>query len=363
MTPYIPTLTQAGLTAIVNVKTGTIGAVEITEIGLTNTQFTVSSTLEALPGEIKRLPVSGDTLGDDVIHVEALDTSGDAYAYTGFALYTSTGLLFAVYGQADPIAQKAAASATFVVVDIQMMQGQSAAITFGDTTFLNPPATTESQGVVELATVDEAKEGTDDLRALTPATALAAVLAWMLKVDGAGSMLDADLLDGKEGEWYADVAGRLGFVPLAASAFTSAAILSRLGYVPFDSAGFTKAAILTLLGFTPQDAAASTFGFNENGFWETRPNGVMEQWGYVAINSGGNNTSGTITFPKPFADATKVVVTGSITTQPNGLWGAGTFIAVPADTASATFVADTANKEQAFGAGVRAGWRAIGTSA
>jgi hypothetical protein len=184
MTAYIPTLTQAGLAAIVNVQAGTIGPVEISEIGLTDAQFTVASTLEALPGEIKRLPVSGDTLGDDVIHVQALDTSSDVYGYTGFALYTSTGLLFAVYGQADVIAQKVAGSTSYIAIDIQMARGQADAITFGDTNFLNPPATTESQGVVELATADEAKAGTDDLRALTPATALAALLSWLLSLDG-----------------------------------------------------------------------------------------------------------------------------------------------------------------------------------
>jgi hypothetical protein len=140
MTAFIATLTQAGLAAIVNVQTGTIGPISIAQIGLTDTAFTSASTLEALPGEIKRLPVSGDALGDDVIHVEALDTSSDAYTYTGFGLYTSTGLLFAVYGQADVIAAKVAGSTTFITLDIQMAQGQSTAITFGDTNFLNPPS-------------------------------------------------------------------------------------------------------------------------------------------------------------------------------------------------------------------------------
>jgi hypothetical protein len=213
MSAYIMTLTQAGLAALVNVQTGTIGPVEITEIGLTDTQFVTASTLEALPGEIKRLDVMGDTLGDDVIHVEALDTTSDAYGYTGFALYTSTGLLFAVYGQADVIAQKAAGSASHIAVDIQMAQAQAGAITFGDTNFLNPPATTESQGVVELATLAEAKAGKDDLRVLTPATALGALLAWLLTIDGSGSKVDADLLDSQEGAWYTDIASRLGYVP------------------------------------------------------------------------------------------------------------------------------------------------------
>lgn len=40
------------------------------------------------------------------------------------------------------------------------------------------------------------------------------VRAKLLTVDGAGSGIDADLLDGKDGTYYADVVARLGFTPL-----------------------------------------------------------------------------------------------------------------------------------------------------
>jgi hypothetical protein len=50
------------------------------------------------------------------------------------------------------------------VLDIQLAAGQ-ANITFGDTNFLNPPATTTRKGVVELATNTEAAAGTDAQRA------------------------------------------------------------------------------------------------------------------------------------------------------------------------------------------------------
>jgi hypothetical protein len=36
---------------------------------------------------------------------------------------------------------------------------------------------------------------------------------WRSDNDGAGSGLDADLLDGQQGSWYADIAGRLGYAP------------------------------------------------------------------------------------------------------------------------------------------------------
>jgi hypothetical protein len=37
---------------------------------------------------------------------------------------------------------------------------------------------------------------------------------WRSDNDGAGSGLDADLLDGQQGSWYADIIGRLGYAPV-----------------------------------------------------------------------------------------------------------------------------------------------------
>jgi hypothetical protein len=136
-----------------------------------------------------------------------------------------------------------------LAIDIRFEDVDAATITFGDTTFLNPPATTERQGVVELATVAEAQAGIDALRALTPQAARSAILGWLLAQDGAGSGLDADLLDGQHGSYYTNIAARLGYVPwgpandgagsgldadlldgLDSSYFVN--IPARLGYVP-----------------------------------------------------------------------------------------------------------------------------------
>lgn len=48
---------------------------------------------------------------------------------------------------------------------------------------------------------------------LASAYTAADVLAKLLGVDGVSSGLDADLLDGQQGSWYADIPGRLGFTP------------------------------------------------------------------------------------------------------------------------------------------------------
>lgn len=285
MEPLALTLTKAGFAAIIADDIPGFTPVEITQIGLTDMAFTVSSTLTALPGEFKRVDVSGEQSGDDIIHMAALDASDDAYSYRGFALYLTDGTLFAVYGQTDPIAAKAAVSATYFVIDIQLSGGMAGAITFGDTNFLNPPATTTRKGVVELATNTEAAAGTNATRALTPAAMQSALLAMFLRIDGADSGADADLLDGQHGAWYADIA-------------------SRLGYVPFDSAGFTGAAIKAVLGYDPQDAADFSIGSNANGYWRRMPDGLIEQWGEVT--AGETSSPPSLNFPIAFTDLASI---------------------------------------------------------
>ncbi|WP_420142378.1 gp53-like domain-containing protein [Sphingomonas sp.] len=152
------------------------------------------------------------------MHLTVRDESGDAYTMRSFALYLADGTLFALYGQADPIIEKVAPSIMLLAIDVVFADIAATNISFGDANFLNPPATREMLGVVELATEAEAAALTDALRALTPKTLAAVftaanILQRLLTVDGSGSGLDADLLDGQHGSYYANVPARLGFTP------------------------------------------------------------------------------------------------------------------------------------------------------
>jgi hypothetical protein len=52
---------------------------------------------------------------------------------------------------------------------------------------------------------------------------------WRSDNDGAGSGLDADLLDGQQGSWYADIIGRLGYAPANRSGDTFTGLVSIQG--------------------------------------------------------------------------------------------------------------------------------------
>jgi hypothetical protein len=225
-------VTNAGRAALVNAANTGTAPVTIAQVGLTATAVVPGVGVTALPGEYKRVAtISGDVVADDTIHLIVRDESADLFTVRSFALYLADGTLFAIYGQADVILEKSAQAIMLLAIDVQFADVAAAMLAFGDTNFLNPPATTERQGVVELTTIAEAQAGIDALRALTPVAAKAAILGWLLAQDGSGSGLDADLLDGQDGSYYANIPQRLGYTPAnrAGDTFTGNVAISKAG--------------------------------------------------------------------------------------------------------------------------------------
>jgi hypothetical protein len=208
-------VTNAGRAALVNAANTGTAPVVIAQVGISATALVPTPATAALPGEFKRLiTLSGDVVADDTIHLIVRDESSDVFTVRSIALYLGDGTLFGVYGQAPVLVEKSAQAMMLLGIDVRFEDIAATNITFGDANFLNPPATTEQIGVVELATVAEAQAGIDALRSLTPAAAKAAVLGWLLAQDGAGSGLDADLLDGQDGSYYSNIPARLGYSPV-----------------------------------------------------------------------------------------------------------------------------------------------------
>lgn len=218
-------LTAAGAAALVNAANSGTDPVIISHCGVSATAVVPSMDATVLTGEIKRIStLSGGIAAPDTIHVIVRDESAASYSLRSLALYTDDGTLFAIYGQAGIIMQKSAGAMLLLTIDAKFVDVDASLISFGDTNFLNPPATETVQGVIEIATQPEANSGVDDQRALTPKKARLALMTWLLAQDGAGSGLDADLLDGQHASAF-----------LQASLYTGAQILSRL--VTADGAG------------------------------------------------------------------------------------------------------------------------------
>ncbi|MGQ7934696.1 hypothetical protein [Paraburkholderia sp. D1E] len=171
-------ITDAGRAALVAPGNAGTNAHKIVEIGLSTALFDATDhTLKKLPNELKRIATfAGENVAFDTIHVTLRDDTPDQYKLYGLGLYLENGVLFGVYCQnaADgPIMEKSPAALLLLSADMQFTTIDATKLVFGDASFTNPPATTERQGVVELATQAEVNAGTDDLRAITPKTAAA----------------------------------------------------------------------------------------------------------------------------------------------------------------------------------------------
>lgn len=164
-------ITSAGLAEIINAEHNGTAPVLIKSIGYGTGQYKATASQTKLQKEFKRLTsLSGGAVGDQTIHITSLDSSADSYTVYEIGLFTDKGTLFAVYSQTIPILQKASQSQSLLAVDIIASAFDATSIVFGDTNFHNPPATTSTLGVVELATDAEVSAGTDASRVVTPST-------------------------------------------------------------------------------------------------------------------------------------------------------------------------------------------------
>ena len=142
---------------------GGTNAHQAVEIGLANAPFVADKQLTKLPNELKRIKsFGGANVAPDTIHTTLKDDTADQYSLYGFGLYLENGVLLASYGQATPIMEKSPAAMLLLSSDLQFATIDATKLVFGDASFLNPPATTERQGVVELATQAEVNAGADD---------------------------------------------------------------------------------------------------------------------------------------------------------------------------------------------------------
>lgn len=180
----ILTMTNIGLARFTAAQLGNGADLRISSVGITDNAIVVAPTLTALPGEFRRIDtISGAQVGNNIVHLVVRDDAVLNYGFRALGLYLSDGTLFAVYGQAERIMQKSSSAVNLLAIDIAFPAANVANVSFGNTDFLNPPGTTETKGVVEIATDAETIAGTEPLLAVSP-KGLAARLALILATIG-----------------------------------------------------------------------------------------------------------------------------------------------------------------------------------
>lgn len=185
-------ITEAGKQALVNAtQTGT-AQLTLSTIAVGRGQYTPEADQTALQDEIKRLPIiQASAVEDHVIHVAYQDDSTDSYNAYEVGVFTSDGVLFAIYSSSDLLISKSANASCLLTVDMTIDDLDVHDISFGDIEFAMGQATTENAGTVEIATQAEVDAGEDAYRVVTPAT-LAATLATRLALETARAISTSD---------------------------------------------------------------------------------------------------------------------------------------------------------------------------
>lgn len=286
------TITTAGLAALVNAQNTGGTSVVIAQLGLSPTALAVTAATAAIPDEIKRLDaVAGEVVADDTIHVSVSDKSADAYVIRTIGLYLNTGVLFAAYSQAAPIAEKAAAAMVLLDADIKLSAPMADLIEFTGGGWTNPPATEGVAGVLRLATEAEAAAGVNHSKAVTPKGLKGVIAALVAAVDQSFTDV-ATALNGKAATVHQHDAGditsgvfNVGRIPaLAMEKITglAAALAGKLNIAGGDVSGALRVGVGSGLGylvfargaadrpgyiefFTPDNVRRGYIGFSDGG--------------------------------------------------------------------------------------------------
>jgi len=319
--PLSLTLTQAGLDALVDAQNGVTTAITIAQLGLSEQQVSVAPTLDALPGEFKRLDsFAGIAASETIIHMTAQDASQDTYDLRSIGLFLDDGTLFAAYSQADPIFRKVDIATFLVSFDVLFSETITGDIAFGDASFLYPPATEQTKGVAEIATHGETDAGEDDSRIVSPAK-LAGRLAPILQsiADQAAALAAEETTRADEDDALQALIDALLARTITGSGLVTGGgslAASRVLQVAIASAAQVRAGTDNGSAITPAALGPMTKSLGQSGY-ATVPgadpaNTLLIQWGRSTAIANGTTT---VTFPIAFTDAYSVVADGTSDTN------------------------------------------------
>ena len=171
-------ITNAGKAAIA--ASGSIGPVVLSKVAIGSSGYTATGSQTALVAQIKQITPEGSSVPTPgTIHITASDSSADSYTVREVGLMTSTGTLFAIYSQTDPILIKGSGSVALFALDFVMTGVPAGSVTIGNASFQYPPASETAQGVAEIATQAETDAGTDNARFITPLKLAQRLATWL----------------------------------------------------------------------------------------------------------------------------------------------------------------------------------------
>ncbi len=162
-------ITDAGRALVAQATPGGIGAVTLQTIQIGNSGYTPSPQQTALQAPIKSLnPIGFAKPEPDLLHFNVQDETADSYTVQEIGIFTSTGVLFAIYSQTNPMLTKATGAAALFSIDLKISNLPAGTVNLGSTSFTYPTASESTLGVARLALDSDIAGGTDNSKIVTP---------------------------------------------------------------------------------------------------------------------------------------------------------------------------------------------------
>jgi hypothetical protein len=164
------TITTAGQSVIAAaIQSGT--SVVLSKVGLGETFSAPSVSATAVAGEVKRPAITDSNVTGNVIHINLIDDTDDAYDVLSVGLFTTIGgvdTLVGIYSQSTAILTKTEENTALFSIDFVLTGVNPGTVTVGNTNFAFTQATETVRGAAEIATTAETLAGVDDSRYVTP---------------------------------------------------------------------------------------------------------------------------------------------------------------------------------------------------
>jgi hypothetical protein len=172
MTALQPIITTAGLQTVLNASNDGLQA-KLTHIALGDTGWQPDATATQLQQERQRIPISnGSRLQSSQLHITAVENGDQNYWVREIGLFLDDGTLLAIWSDPEQaLAWKSSGVDLLLAFDLLLTALPADSVVIDGTGGLElPPATDQQRGIVRLATIEEARQGTDALTAITPAS-------------------------------------------------------------------------------------------------------------------------------------------------------------------------------------------------
>lgn len=163
-------ITDVGISEINNAEQAGTAKVWLKNIGLGATYYPASKTNLAMGSRFKTITAGfGGKINGNSMQITMTDDSDDEYDLHEIGIYTESGKLFALYSQETPIISKTKSSVAMLAFNFFLSNVNPEYIELSPPVFdVSESATETREGIAEIATVAEAKAGTDDTRFITP---------------------------------------------------------------------------------------------------------------------------------------------------------------------------------------------------